>query len=174
MRVKAIHELIAADVMRRGVVVPRDMTLRGEARLMADGRTDAIPVTDARGRCAGLLLAADLVRWLADGCRVRPETASVWSEWQMTAADAGNGDEVRRQMTPEPLTVAPDTPLIEAGRLTLGDPSRRAVVIDGQHRPLGVLSSADILSALLSTPRRPGGGNRAASPRMEPAHWVKP
>jgi CBS domain-containing protein len=155
--------LTAADVMRRGVVVPNDMTLRGAARLMAEGRADAALVTDARGRCAGLLLAAALVRWLADGSRVRPEPAGVWSEWQMAVPAAGNGDEVRRHMTPEPLTVAPDTPLVEVGRLALGDPSRRAVVVDGQRRPLGVLSSADILSAFLSTPHRPGGRTRPAT-----------
>src|SRR4051812_20456478 len=150
--------------MRPGVVVPKDMTLRGAARLMAEGRVGAAAVTDARGRCAGLLLAAALVRWLADGSR-RPEPVSVWSEWQMTVPDVG--DEVRRHMISEPLTVAPDTPLVEVGRLALGDPSRRAVVIDGQHRPLGVLSSADILSALLSPPHRPGGRTRATTPSLE-------
>ena len=164
MRTKAIHELTAADVMRRGVVVPSDMTLRGAARLLSDGRVGAAAVTNSRGRCAGLLLAAALVRWLADGSR-RPEPASVWSEWQMTVPEGG--DEVRRHMNTEPLTVAPDTPLVEEGRLALGDPSRRAVVIDGQHRPLGVLSSADVLSAFLSIPHRPGGRNGAATASRE-------
>jgi CBS domain-containing protein len=159
--------LTAADVVRRGVVVPKDMTLRGAARLMAEGRVGAAAVTDARGRCAGLLLAAALVRWLADGSRARPEPAGVWSEWQMTVPGAGAGDEVRRHMTPDPLLVAPDTPLVEVGRLALGTPSRRAVVVDGQRRPLGVLSSADVLSAILSSPGRLGRGNRAAAPRME-------
>ncbi|HJZ56651.1 MAG TPA: CBS domain-containing protein [Gemmataceae bacterium] len=163
MRAKAIHELTAADVMRRGVVVPKEMTLRGAARLMAEGRVGAAAVTDARGRCAGLLLAAALVRWLADGRPAGPDPASVWSEWQMTVPEAGTGDEVRRHMNPEPLTVAPDTPLVEVGRRALGDPSRRAVVIDGQHRPLGVVSSADVLSAFLSAPRRLGGRDRAAT-----------
>jgi CBS domain-containing protein len=70
-------------------------------------------------------------------------------------------------MNPEPLTVAPDTPLVEVGRLTLGDPSRRAVVIDEHHRPLGVVSSADVLSAFLSAPRQPWNRSRAATPNLE-------
>jgi CBS domain-containing protein len=76
-------------------------------------------------------------------------------------------DEVRRHMNPEPLTVAPDTPLVEVGRLALGDPSYRAVVIDEQHRPLGVVSSADVLAAFLSAPRRLEGRDRAATTGRE-------
>lgn len=157
MRTKAFHELSAADAVRRGVVIPKHMTHRGAAGLMAEGRADA------RGRCAGLLLAADLVRWLADGRPAGPEPASVWSEWQMKVPEAGNRREVRRRMNPEPPTVAPDSLLAAAGRLTLGDPARRAVVIDGQHRPLGVVSSADVLLA----PRQPGNRSRAAKANLQ-------
>ncbi len=159
---KAFHELTAADVMNRdAVVVPKHMTLRGAARAMADGRVGAAAVTDARGRCVGLLLAAALVRWLADGSRVGPGPTSVWSEWQMAVPDRGNRDEVYRHMTAEPLTVTPDTPLSEVARLVLADRSHRAVVIDQQHRPLGVLSTADVLPAALSTERVTAPARRA-------------
>jgi CBS domain-containing protein len=153
MRTNDFHKLTAADVMGRGVVIPKHMTLRSAARMMAEGRVGAAAVTDARGRCVGLLLAAALVRWLADGSRVGPDPASVWSEWQMSVPEAGNRDEVRRHMTTEPPTVTPDTPLAEAARLVLADRSRRAIVIDPQHRPLGILSTADVLPAVLSTGR---------------------
>lgn len=152
MQASNIHELTAADVMRRGVVVPKNMTLRRAARLMAEGRVGAAAVTDKRGRCAGLLLATALVRWLADGSPAGPQ-ASVWSEWQMTVPEEGHGDEVRRHMIPEPLTVAPDTPLPEVARLVLADRSGRAVVIDQHRRPLGILSTADVLPAVLPAER---------------------
>lgn len=163
MKTKAMHELTAADVMRRGVLVPQHMTLRRAARLMAEGRVGAAAVTDRRGRCAGLLLATALVRWLADGHPAGPQPASVWSEWQMSVPAVGNGDEVRRHMIPEPLTVPPDTPLPEVARLVLAERSGRAVVIDQQRRPLGIVSTADVLPTVL-----PAGRVTAAAPGAVP------
>jgi hypothetical protein len=114
VRTKAIHELTAADVVRRGVVIPKHLTPRRSARLM--GQVDAATATDARKRCAELLLALDLVRWLADGRAAGPEPASVWPKWQMMAPEAGIRDEVRRRRNPKPLTAAPETPLVELGQ----------------------------------------------------------
>lgn len=163
MRAKPFHELTAGDVLTRGaVVIPKQMTLRGAARLMAEGRVGAAPVTDARGRCVGLLLATDVVRWAADAGRAGPGAAPVWSEWQVVPPGPGGGDEVRRHMIPDPVTVAPDTPLPEVARLVLADRARRAVVIDRDHRPLGILSAADVLAAALAADRRPGGHGRPA------------
>lgn len=96
----------------------------------------------------------------------------------MAVPDEGIADEVRRHMLPEPPTVAPDMPLDEAGRLALGDPSHCVVVVDRQHRPLGILSSEDVLSAFLSTSGRFAGGgskngaveaNRIADSRVRDA-----
>jgi CBS domain-containing protein len=140
------QKMTAADVMSRvRETIPEHAPLEAAARLMAEGRSGgAAPVTDLRGRCVGLLLAADLARGLADGNRRGPD-ASAWSEWQMTVPAEGN--EVPRLMNPAPLTLKPDTPLPEVARLVLTDASRRAVVVDRQYRPVGLLSAADVFGA---------------------------
>ncbi len=60
---------------------------------MAEDRVGEVRVTDARGRCAELLLATALLRGLGTEPRARPEPASVWTEWQMTISEAETGCE---------------------------------------------------------------------------------
>jgi CBS domain-containing protein len=123
MKAENLHMLTEDDLVRGGVVVSEDMTLREAAGLMAERRADAAAVNNARGRCAGLLLATALVRGLADGSR-RPEPTSVWSEWQMSVP--GEKNEAFCHKSPEHVAVSPDTPLVEAARQAFGAHSRRS------------------------------------------------
>jgi CBS-domain-containing membrane protein len=109
VRANAFQELTAADVMSDVVLaIPQGMSVRGAARLMAEAGACAAPVTDARGRCVGLLLASDVLRWVADGEWAGPEIACFWTEWQMDAA--AGGTTVGRRMTADPPAVTPDAP----------------------------------------------------------------
>jgi CBS-domain-containing membrane protein len=66
---KALLELTAEEVMSRDVVtVPRTMPLRDAARLLRRADVSGAPVVDERGRCVGVLTAADFLRWAEDGC----------------------------------------------------------------------------------------------------------
>lgn len=160
---KAFDELTVADVMRRGVVaVPEAMSLRGAARVMAAAGAGAAPVTDARGRCVGLLLASDVLRWVADGGGAGPGTACYWSEWQMGTPGGG---EVGRRMTADPPAVTPDAPLREAARRLLASRTA-AVVVDRRHRPVSVLTAADILAAVATEPRSGVNGRPGPVPNV--------
>jgi CBS domain-containing protein len=161
---KVVDELTAADVMRGGVVaIPAVLSLRDAPRVMADAGACAAPVTDDRGRCVGLLHASDVLRWVADGGATRPEPVGLWSEWQVAAPGAG---EVGRRMSLLPPAVSPDAPLREVARLLL---ARRtaAVVVDGRHRPVGVISPPDLLAVVTADPlevnARPGHPGPARS-----------
>ena len=152
MRAKRFHELTPADVMSDvGFAIPEGMSVRGAARLMAEAGACAAPVTDAGGRYIGLLLASDVLRWVADGEPTGPDTACFWSEWQMDAAVGAAT--VGRRRTVDPPVVTPDAPLPEVARQLL---ARRtaAVVVDRRHRPVGVLSPADVLAAVMACPIR--------------------
>lgn len=65
---------------------------------------------------------------------------------------------VRRYMTVDVVTVAPDTPLPELARTMINTHVHRLLVVDDQHRPIGIVSSIDLLGALAKT----------SSPAMDP------
>ncbi len=62
------HAVAAADLHRDVVVVPRQMLVRQAAGLIHRARASAAAVVDEQGRCIGMLSAADVFRWIADGC----------------------------------------------------------------------------------------------------------
>lgn len=151
---RAFDELTAADVMRPDVAaIPDALTLREAALVMAEGGTCAAPVTDARGRCVGLLLASHVLRWAADGGGEAAGAAGYWADWQM--AVPGGAAEVRRRMAAPPPAVTADAPLREVARRLLS--CRAVVVVDRHHRPLGVVSAADVLAGTAGAPAGAGG-----------------
>lgn len=162
----AFDELTAADVMRDDVAaIPESMSLRGAARLLADAGTYAAPVVDRQGRCVGLLSSSALLDWFADGATSDPGDAGFWSEWQM---EIPGEVRVARRMAANPPTVPPETPLREVASGLL---ARRttAIVVDHRHRPLGVLSSADVLAAVTADPRSRAVGRHGQAGPAEDA-----
>ena len=58
-------------------------------------------------------------------------------------------------MTADPVTVSPHTPIGKLARLMLDAHIHRVVVVDEQRRPIGIVSSTDILAAVAYADRRP-------------------
>jgi CBS-domain-containing membrane protein len=166
---KLFHGLTAGDVMSPAVVIlPHGMSVVAAARLLLEQQVRVAPVIDTPGRCVGVLWAEDLLDWVADGGRAYqaddPLPECVWCEWQVVDVKAAQRDQVRGHMTRDPLLVMPDTSLAEIAEVLL-DPHRRSVVVvDGERRPVGVVSSNDVLAALASGERRPGEEQPAGAP----------
>jgi len=55
-------------------------------------------------------------------------------------------------MTANVVTVGPQTPLPELVRTMIDAHIHRVIVVDGQRKPIGVVTSTDILGALASVP----------------------
>jgi predicted transcriptional regulator len=72
----------------------------------------------------------------------------VATDWQVVELDDMPADDVRHYMTASPLTVASDVPVSELARQLLDRPIDRAIVIDAQEHPIGVVSVTDILRAV--------------------------
>ncbi len=102
-----------ADVMRRDYVTaaPED-TLGETAQKMVDASAGSAVVKDF-GRLIGILTERDLLKAMAG--RVHTSEARV-REW----------------MTPNPITVTPDTPLAEAAQIMIGNGFRHLPVVDGE------------------------------------------
>ncbi len=68
-------------------------------------------------------------------------------DWQQVTPKLAAGG-VRRYMTAEVVTVGPATPLSELARTMINCHVHRLLVVDDQRRPIGIVSSTDVLAAL--------------------------
>lgn len=148
---KSLGTLTAADVMSNEVItIPQHFSLQKAAHLLSSANVSGAPVVDGRGVCVGVLSATDFVH-LADLEKPPVPKASpecVCSEWQVMEVDNLPTDEVGCFMTPDPVTVKPNTLIPDVARMMLDAHIHRVIVVDSLRRPIGVVSSTDILAAV--------------------------
>jgi CBS domain-containing protein len=150
---KPLSAMTTDELMTRNVVaIPQDMNLQAAARLLVREQISGAPVIDAEGRCVGVLSANDFVRWADDQARVKPVYClippCVCSDWQVVDLEMVSREAVRGHMTADPVTVSPATPVPHLARMMLDAHIHRAIVTDPERRPVGVVSSTDILAAV--------------------------
>jgi CBS domain-containing protein len=141
--------VMAENLMSRDVIaVPIGMSLRGAAQLLSRARVSGAPVVDARGRCVGVVSTSDFLKLARDdsGCGSGP--SCVCSEWQLMELSEIPEDGVEHYMTANPITVRADMALPEIARTMHEAHIHRVFVVDEEHRPLGVISSTDLLAAI--------------------------
>ena len=135
--------LKVGDVMTRDVVVVRRGTpLKAIARQLAEHRISAMPVLDEEDRLVGLVSEADLMKrerfGLADARRRRRLRRR-----QVT------GDSAKDLMSVPVITIAPETDVSRAARLMDTRGLKRLVVVDAEHRLVGIVSRADLVRVFL-------------------------
>jgi CBS-domain-containing membrane protein len=57
-------------------------------------------------------------------------------------------DAVARYMTTDPVTARTTTPMRELARMMLDAHIHRVVIVDEHNRPVGIVSSTDVLAAV--------------------------
>jgi CBS domain-containing protein len=72
----------------------------------------------------------------------------VCTDWQVVEMDRLPQERVRQFMTADPVLVAADRPLTEVARMMIDAHIHRVIVADDERRPLGVVSSMDLLAVL--------------------------
>ena len=80
------------------------------------------------------------------------DPTGVCLEWQMVGPAAPPAEDVRNSMTAAPVTVGPDTPIREIARRMLDAGVRRVIVTDPAGRPVGVVSTTDLVAAVAAHP----------------------
>lgn len=201
---KALHDLIASDLMNTQVVrLPEDMSLRDAARLLMQNQISGAPVVDVNGKCVGVLTSVDFLRLTETRARAsQPLTAplpitcafqakhrtatgqevvrctlppgvcpvqmeqrepggptlticnqphSVLADWQVVVVEKLPTEVVSRYMTSDPVTAEPSTPLRDLARMMIDAHIHRIIVVDEEHRPIGIVSSSDLLATLAHT-----------------------
>jgi CBS-domain-containing membrane protein len=145
--------LTAIDLMSRDVVViPVEWSLRSAAHLLSRANVTGAPVVDAAGHCVGVLSATDFMRWTdrhelpARPTRAGPPTFC--SDWQVPAPENLPPEGVAAYMTADPVTVLPDTSIRDLTRNMLDAHIHRVIVVSPEGRPVGIVTSTDILAAV--------------------------
>jgi CBS domain-containing protein len=150
--------LCAADIMSQSVVmIPREMSLQGAARMLALAGVTGAPVVDAAGRCIGVLSATDFMNWVKEDHKNDPTNhcgGPLCTSWQIPEdADDANGC-VESYMTKDPVLVTANVKIGELARMMMDAHIHRLIVVDRiTGRPIGVVSSMDILAAVARADR---------------------
>jgi CBS domain-containing protein len=130
------RELRVRDLMSlEPVTVRDDLPLAAADQLMRQSGVSGLPVVDRAGELVGVLSRTDLMA-LAGDPRVEA--------WQ--------GRSVAATMTTPSLTVEADAPLVEAAARMEEHHVHRLVVVEPESgRPIGILSTVDIVRAVASS-----------------------
>jgi CBS-domain-containing membrane protein len=150
---KPLLDYAAEDLMSRDLIlIPHRMSLRTAAHLLAQAHVSGAPVVDDAGRCVGVLSATDLVHWIdrdgRAGKRQGRASACVCSDWEVVGIQEVPEDEVWRHMTADVVTADPAERIGGLARRMIDAHIHRVVVVDGRGRPVGVVTSTDVLAAV--------------------------
>lgn len=143
----------ARDVMTSPpITVTPDTPVAEIASLLLDNRISAVPVLDRAGGILGIVSEGDLLR------RAEAKTDRRRSQWlellldrNVTAAEfvKTHGSRAQDVMTPDVVTVSPNTDLAEIAALLERHRIKRVPVVDG-GRVIGIVSRANLLHGLVA------------------------
>jgi CBS domain-containing protein len=157
---KPLLSLTAADLMTPAVLsIPQDMSLQAAAHMLAQANVSGAPVVDEDGRCVGVISAHDFVALVDKGTRAARQLGQkecFCSAWQIEADEQLPEDAVRNYMTADPVTVLPGTRTGVLARTMVDAHIHRVIVLDRTGRPIGIVSSIDVLAAVARAARADG------------------
>lgn len=157
--VDRLRTLTVADLMSKAVTtVSANQTMGEAARTLAEREVSGAPVVDEAGKCVGLLSAHDFVRLerareMEDGRLPAGATSHRLvkdrPEGPYRVEDLG-GDRVTTYMSPAIQTIDARATLLEAARRMCAQHVHRLPVLDVQGRPLGMVTSLDLVAAIVN------------------------
>lgn len=148
----------ASDVMTTNVIsVSPDMTIRQVAQIFVEHRISGAPVLEADGSLAGMISEGDLLR-RSEIDTDEPRRGS-WLDWWSATREArdyikAHAKHVRDVMTPQVVTVQPDTSLVDIAGLLETRHIKRVPVMEA-GRVVGIVSRANLVHAIASVPDEP-------------------
>ena len=156
--IERLLTLRVSDVMNSPVTtVNASSSMAEAARVLAESEITGAPVVDQSGRCVGMLSATDFAMRafrLAEG----GEAFSLG--WEHTLRkeqddapyqiEAIAEDRVNEHMSPAVQTINETASLVNAARVLCREHIHRLIIIDQDERPLGVVSSLDLVAAMVA------------------------
>lgn len=159
LTMKPLLEWTAADLMSRHLLmVPHEMSIQGAARMLSRAQVTGAPVVDSEGRCVGVVSATDFLHWAErDHPTCRDGACNHASDWEMDVAHSEAQPTVRDVMTLEPVMAHEEARIHELARMMLDAHIHRVIVADERSRPIGIVTTTDILAALSRAGASEGG-----------------
>ncbi|MGD9057025.1 MAG: CBS domain-containing protein [Desulfobacterales bacterium] len=148
--------LKAKDILTKEVVtVSPDTEIANAAKILLEKRINGLPVVDAFGRLVGILCQSDLVVQqksipipsvftLLESFIPLTSMKRIDKEVEKIAALT-----VKQAMTPNPVTIGPDTDIEEVARLMVDKKYHTLPVVEGD-KVVGIVGKEDVLKTLLS------------------------
>ncbi len=134
------------------IAVDVSTTPRELARLLTERAISGVPVVDSSQRVVGVVSRTDLLQWCVKGglgfgaANLLEALAYGGAGTRMDAVDLGI---VADFMTSSPVTASPDEPIRDVARRMRDQRVHRIIVVDGDDRLTGVLTTFDLLRALI-------------------------
>jgi CBS domain-containing protein len=124
--------------------------MAGAARAFAKSDISSAPVIDEQGRCVGMLSAADFIKRDCPQCSEmeRHELTKRGQEDDCITIEP-TSDMVSSYMSTAIQSVAADESLLQAARAMSAEHIHHLPVLEDE-RPIGVISTMDILAALIN------------------------
>lgn len=162
----SFQSLTAADLMSRNLLlIPRDMSLEGAARMLSRANVSGAPVVDEKGRCVGVLSGADFLHCVErGGQKHKPHGAEAVCSWQLPEGEEAAEETVRDYMTDDPVLASFGTSIGELCQRMLDAHIHRLIIVDHDDRPIGVVSTTDILAAVVRETRKRARAEASPAP----------
>lgn len=137
------------------ITVSPDTEIANAAKILLEKRINGLPVVDAFGRLVGILCQSDLVVQqksipipsvftLLESFIPLTSMKRIDKEVEKIAALT-----VKQAMTPNPVTIGPDTDIEEVARLMVDKKYHTLPVVEGD-KVVGIVGKEDVLKTLLS------------------------
>lgn len=143
----------ACDVMTLNVItISPDLDIGAVANTLVGNQISAVPVVAMDGKLLGIVSEGDLMRHTGtDAERPRSWWLDFFRDSSTLARDFArtHARKAKDVMTPNPVTVSPDTPLAEIATLFEKRRIKRVPVVIG-GRLVGIVSRANLIQALAS------------------------
>jgi predicted transcriptional regulator len=149
-----IETLRVQDVMTRNVVtVMANNTMAEAADVLSEHYITGAPVVDNQGRCVGVLSSTDFVHSKAEELEGSSGIGNFLCSRHpsgLYSIDEVRHDLVRRHMSQAVQTIDERGTLLQAARCMCREHVHRLIVLDERGGPVGVLSSLDLVAAIIS------------------------
>ena len=148
-----VREIMTTEV----ITLTPDTEITRAARILLDNRINGAPVLDENGRLVGILCQSDLV---AQQKKLPLPTIFTFLESIIQLASSKHIEKQVRKiaaltvsdaMTPEPVTVSPDTELETVAGFMVDKNLHTLPVVDGA-KLVGIIGKEDVLRTLLPPP----------------------
>jgi CBS-domain-containing membrane protein len=146
--------LTAGDIMTgKVVVVGVDDSLADAAQVFQTHHITGAPVVDERGTPIGVLSLSDIVGKIAgEAAQFSSEPADSvdFSRLFEDPSTMPAGETVRDRMSPKLVSVTRGAPLVEVARVMCEGHWHRVAVVDDDGSLCGIISTMDVLAALVN------------------------